>query len=168
VPKIEVTFDLDANGILHVKAKDLGTNQEQQIRIQGSSGLSESEIQKMVKDAERFASEDKDRKELIEIKNRAEQQVYHNRKLVKDHGDKLSASDKKDLEDACEALDKARQGDDRREIESAMERLEKAAHRLSEQLYKAAGADAQGAGPAPEGAAGGGGEGGSPHGSGPT
>jgi molecular chaperone DnaK len=139
VPKIEVTFDIDANGILNVKAKDLGTNKEQQIRIQASSGLSDAEVDKMVKDAERYASEDKDRKELIEVKNRAEQQAYHNRKLVEEHGGKLSDADKKELEDAIAAVDKAREGEDKKAIESSLERLEKAGYRLSEQLYKNAG-----------------------------
>jgi molecular chaperone DnaK len=143
MPKIEVTFDIDANGILNVKAKDLGTNKEQQIRIQASSGLSDAEVDKMVKDAERYASEDKDRKELIEVKNRAEQQAYHNKKLVEEHGGKLSDADKKELEDAIAAVDKAREGEDKKAIESALERLEKAGYRLSEELYK-------NAGPAPE------------------
>ena len=150
MPKIEVTFDIDANGILNVKAKDLGTNKEQQIRIQASSGLSDAEVDKMVKEAERYASEDKDRKELIEVKNRAEQQAYHNKKLVEEHGGKLSDADKKELEDAIAAVDKAREGDDKKAIESALERLEKAGYRLSEQLYKNAGPSA---GPGPEAAA---------------
>ena len=147
MPKIEVTFDIDANGILNVKAKDLGTNKEQQIRIQASSGLSDAEVDKMVKDAERYASEDKDRKELIEVKNRAEQQAYHNKKLVEEHGSKLSDTDKKELEDAIAAVDKAREGEDKKAIESSLERLEKAGYRLSEQLYKNAG-PAEGAGAA--------------------
>jgi molecular chaperone DnaK len=147
MPKIEVTFDIDANGILNVRAKDLGTNKEQQIRIQASSGLSDAEVDKMVKDAERYASEDKDRKELIEVKNRAEQQAYHNKKLVEEHGSKLSDADRKELEDAIASVDKAREGDDKKAIESALERLEKAGYRLSEQLYKSAG-PAEGAGAA--------------------
>jgi molecular chaperone DnaK len=154
VPRIEVTFDIDANGILNVKAKDLGTNKEQQIRIQASSGLNEADVQKMIKDAERYASEDKDRKDLVEVKNRAEQQVYHNRKLLKEHGEKLNAGDRRELEEALDALDKAREGEDRSAIEQAMERVEKSAHRLSEQLYRAAGADA-GAADAAAAAAGG-------------
>ena len=155
VPKIEVTFDIDANGILNVKAKDLGTHKEQQIRIQASSGLSDAEVDKMVKDAERYASEDKDRKELIEVKNRAEQQAYHNKKLVEEHGSKLSDADKKELEDAIAAVDKAREGDDKKTIESALERLEKAGYRLSEQLYKGAGPAADAGTAQPAGAAGG-------------
>ena len=155
MPKIEVTFDIDANGILNVRAKDLGTNKEQQIRIQASSGLSEAEVDKMVKEAERFASEDKERKEMIELKNRAEQQAYHNKKLVEEHGSKISDADKKELEEAIAAVEKAREGDDRKAIEESLERLEKAGYRLSEQLYKTAGA--AGAGPTesgPDGAAG--------------
>jgi molecular chaperone DnaK len=136
VPKIEVTFDIDANGILNVGAKDLGTGKEQKIQIQASSGLSSAEVDRMVKDAERYASEDKDRKELIEVKNRAEQQAYHNKKLVEEHGAKMSADDKKELEESIAAVDKAREGEDKKAIESALERLEKAGYRLSEQLYK--------------------------------
>jgi len=159
VPKIEVTFDIDANGILNVNAKDLGTGKEQKIQIQASSGLSSSEVDRMVKDAERYASEDKDRKELVELKNRAEQQAYHNKKLVEEHGAKMSASDKSDLEAAIAAVEKAREGEDKSAIESALQQLEKAGYRLSEQLYKNAGAtDAAAhaaspeAGPAPAGA----------------
>jgi molecular chaperone DnaK len=158
MPKIEVTFDIDANGILNVRAKDLGTNKEQQIRIQASSGLSDAEVDKMVKDAERYASEDKERRDLVELKNRAEQQAYHNKKLVEEHGAKMSAEDKSELESAIAAVEKAREGEDKAAIESALERLEKAGYRLSEQLYKnagAAGAASQAAspesGPAPSG-----------------
>jgi molecular chaperone DnaK len=158
MPKIEVTFDIDANGILNVRAKDLGTNKEQQIRIQASSGLSDAEVDKMVKDAERYASEDKERKEIIELKNRAEQQAYHNKKLLEEHGAKMSSADKSELEAAVAAVETAREGDDRSAIESALERLEKAGYRLSEQLYKnagaadaAAGAAAAGPGPGPAG-----------------
>ena len=139
LPKIEVTFDIDANGILNVRAKDLGTNKEQQIRIQASSGLSDADVEKMVKEAERYAAEDKERRELVEVKNKAEQQAYHNKKLVEEHGAKLSAADKKELEEAIAAVDKAREGEDRKAIETALERLEKAGYRLSEQLYKTAG-----------------------------
>jgi molecular chaperone DnaK len=153
MPKVEVTFDIDANGILNVNAKDLGTGKEQKIQIQASSGLSSSEVDRMVKDAERYASEDKDRKELIELKNRAEQQAYHNKKLVEEHGSKLSETDKKDLEDAIAAVEKAREGEDKKEIESSLERLEKAGYKLSEQLYKGAG-PAAGAGPDMSGAGG--------------
>jgi molecular chaperone DnaK len=158
MPKIEVTFDIDANGILNVKATDLGTKKEQQIRIQASSGLSDVEVEKMVKDAERYASEDKERKEIIELKNRAEQQAYHNKKLLEEHGAKMSDADKTELTEAVAAVEKAREGEDKSAIESTLERLEKAGYRLSEQLYKNAGADAAAsgappeAGPAPSGA----------------
>jgi molecular chaperone DnaK len=165
VPKIEVTFDIDANGILHVSAKDLGTGKEQKIQIQASSGLSSAEVDRMVKDAERYASEDKDRKELVELRNRAEQQAYHNKKLVEEHGSKMSASDRKDLEDAIAAVESARQGEDRKAIESALERLEKAGYKLSEHLYKNAGDGAAGGPPpvdAAQASAGASAEGGSP------
>jgi molecular chaperone DnaK len=140
VPKIEVAFDIDANGILNVKAKDLGTNREQDIRIQASSGLSESEVERMVKEAERFAAADRERRELVELKNRAEQQVYHNRKLLKEHGDKLAEDDRKELEGALDELDRVQGGEDRKAIAAGLERLEKAAYKLSEQLYRQAGA----------------------------
>src|SRR6185503_10548553 len=98
---------------------------------------------------ERFASEDKDRKEIVELKNRAEQQAYHNKKLVEEHGSKLSEADRKELEDAVAAVEKAREGEDKKEIEQALERLEKAGYRLSEQLYKTPGATGSGPEAAP-------------------
>ncbi len=146
VPRIEVTFDIDANGILNVKAKDLGTNREQQIRIQASSGLSDTEVDRMVKEAEKFAGEDKSRREMVELKNRAEQQAYHNRRLVKEHGEKLDEADRKALDEAIEEVDRAREGDDRARLEAALERLEKAGYKLSEKLYQDAGAAGAAAG----------------------
>ncbi len=142
VPKIEVTFDIDANGILNVKAKDLGTNKEQEIRIQASSGLSEGEVEKMVKEAERYASEDKARRDLVEVQNRAEQQAYQARKTITDHGEQIDDESKAELEAACEAVDAVREGEDQGAIEAAIEALEKATHKVSEQLYKAAGGPA--------------------------
>ncbi len=157
VPKIEVTFDIDANGILNVKAKDLGTNKEQEIRIQASSGLSEGEVDKMVKDAERHASEDKDRRELVDLKNRAEQQSYQARKLLEEQGEQIADEQKTALEEGADALDKARESDDKSAIEAALDTLEKATFKVSEELYKNQGPAAaaeQGAEAAPDDAAG--------------
>ncbi len=152
VPKIEVAFDIDANGILNVKAKDLGTNREQEIRIQASSGLSEDEVERMVKDAERHASEDKARREVVEIKNRAEQQVYHVRKLLEEQAEKLSDDSKRDLEEAVEAVEKVQGGDDKTAIEDALARLEKVSHKVSEEIYKTTGGAEGGVDPAAQAA----------------
>ena len=141
LPKIEVTFDIDANGIMNVKAKDLGTNREQEIRIQASSGLSDSDVERMVQEAERHASEDKDRRELVELKNRAEQQAYQAKKLIDENGEKLDDGDKAAVEAAMETVEKAREGEDKEAIEGALKDLETALHKVSEQLYKAQGGD---------------------------
>ena len=136
VPQIQVTFDIDANGILNVKAKDLGTNREQEIRIQASSGLSENEVEDMVRQAERFASEDKERRELVELKNRAEQQVYQARKLVKEQGEQLGDEQKSALERGADELEKAGEGDDKAAISAALESLEQTTYKASEAIYK--------------------------------
>ncbi len=139
VPRIEVSFDIDANGILNVKAKDLGTNKEQEIRIQASSGLSESDVDKMVKEAERFASEDKVRRELVEVKNRAEQQVYQAKKLLEEHADKIDDDDKSALEAAIKGAEDVQEGDDKDAIEAALKELETASYKISEEVYKQTG-----------------------------
>ncbi len=138
VPQIEVTFDIDANGILHVSAKDLGTGKEQSITIKSSSGLSREEIERMKKEAEEHREEDKRKRELVEEKNRAEQIAYAARKTLKEHGTKVSEADRNAIEEACKALDKAREGDDISAVRRAIEDLEQAMHKLSAALYEEA------------------------------
>jgi molecular chaperone DnaK len=147
VPQIEVTFDIDANGIVHVSAKDKATGKEQSIRITASSGLTEEEIEKMVKEAEMHAEEDKKKKELIEIKNQADTLVYTTEKTLKDVGDKISADDKKKIEDALEKLKKIKDSSDNKsEIEAAVNELTQASYKLAEHLYAQQGGGAQGSG----------------------
>jgi len=140
VPQIEVTFDIDANGIVHVSAKDSGTGKEQKIRIESSSGLSEDEIEKMVKDAEANAEADKALKEKVEIRNNADSLVFQTEKSIKEYGDKLSASDKESIEKAIEAVKEALKGDDTNLIKAKTEALTQAAHKLAEEMYKQQGA----------------------------
>jgi len=143
VPQIEVTFDIDANGILHVGAKDLGTGKEQKITITASSGLSKEEVEKMRKDAELHADEDKAKKEEIETRNEVDNAVYRTEKLVKDNADKISAEDKTKLETAMTAAKEALKGSDTAAIKSAGEKLNEAAQTVGAELYKAAAAKAQ-------------------------
>ncbi|MBX5484395.1 MAG: molecular chaperone DnaK [Myxococcaceae bacterium] len=140
VPQIEVTFDIDANGILNVSAKDKATGKEQKITITHSSGLDKSEVERMVADARAHEAEDKARRELVEVKNRAEQLVYQMEKLLKENGDKLAADTKKSVEDAMAEVNKVRSGNDKAAIESAVSRLEQASHKAAEEMYKTAGA----------------------------
>jgi molecular chaperone DnaK len=140
VPQIEVTFDIDANGILNVSAKDLGTGKVQQIRIESSSGLSEAEIQRMVKDAEANAGADKEDREKIETKNQADQLVAQTEKMLGEIGDKISDDDKKTIQVAVDDLKEKLKGNDHASIKSSMEALTKAAHKMAEELYKTAGA----------------------------
>ncbi len=142
VPQIEVTFDIDANGILNVGAKDLGTGKEQSIRITASSGLSEDEIDQMVKDAEMHSSEDKKKRELIETRNQADSLVYTTEKAVKEHGEKLDEDTKKAIESALEDLKKAMEGDDPEAIKSKTEALATASQKLGEVLYQQAQSEA--------------------------
>ena len=153
IPQIEVTFDIDANGILHVSAKDLGTNKEQSIRITASSGLSEDEIKNMVRDAESHSDEDKKKKQLVEAKNNADSLVYTVEKSLKDYGDKLSADEKREIEEALERCRNAKDtSSDPDEIKSASDRLTSVSHKLAEHLYQGAGAQAAGdGGEAPKG-----------------
>src|SRR6056297_1606853 len=136
VPQIEVNFDIDANGILNVSAKDLGTGKEQSIRITASSGLSEEEIDKMVKDAESHASEDKKNRELIEARNQADGLVYTTEKAVSEHSDKIDAETKQAIETALEDLKKAMEADDAEAIKSKTEALAQASHKLAEVMYQ--------------------------------
>ena len=138
IPQIEVTFDIDANGIVNVQAKDLGTGKEQKITITASSGLSKDEVDKMMREAESHADEDKKRREEIETRNRADQAVYAAERMLKDTGDKLSGSDRSSVETAIEELKKASAGTDIAAITSAMDALNKAQHTAAESLYKQA------------------------------
>lgn len=154
VPQIEVSFDIDANGILHVSAKDLGTNKEQSIRITASSGLNEEEIKKMVRDAESHTEEDKKKKQLAEARNHADTLVYTVEKSMSDYSDKISADEKKEIEDALENCKRIKDSStDPAEIKSATDRLTSVSHKLAEHIYKTAGAQAHaGAGGASQGA----------------
>src|SRR5471030_2768618 len=152
VPQIEVTFDIDANGIANVSAKDLGTGKEQKITITSSSGLAKEEVERMMKEAESHAGEDKKRRDEIEVRNRADQAVYAAERLLKDTGDKLSASDKQAIETAMDGVKKANEGTDAAAIQRALDQLTAAQHKAAESLYKQ-GAAAGG----PGGAAGSGG-----------
>jgi molecular chaperone DnaK len=142
VPQIEVTFDIDANGMVNVSAKDLGTGKEQKITITASSGLSKQEVERMMKDAESHADEDRKRREEIETRNRADQAVYAAEKMVQDMGDKLGASDKAAVEAAIESLKSAMSANDAAGMNRAMEQLTQAQHKAAEALYKQAGAAA--------------------------
>src|SRR6516225_7026460 len=137
VPQIEVTFDIDANGILHVGAKDLGTGKEQKITITASSGLSKDEVEKMRKDAEAHAEDDKKHREEIETRNEADNAVYRSEKMLKDNKDKISEGDKKDIEAAIEETKKAMADGDAAKLNSATDRLTQASHKLAEAMYKA-------------------------------
>ncbi len=142
VPQIEVTFDIDANGIVNVSAKDMGTGKEQSIRITASSGLSEEDIQRLVKEAEAHAGEDKKKQELIEARNKADSLIYGTEKSLKDLGDKAPAELRSDVEGKIAALKTAIAGEDLAAINSATEALTQSAHKLAEQLYQQQGAQA--------------------------
>jgi len=146
VPQIEVTFDIDANGILHVSAKDLGTGKEQKISITGSSGLSKDEVEKMQKEAELHAEEDKKAKEAIEIRNNADSLAYQCEKQLKELGDKIPAEKKAEIEAAIEAVREALKGSDTDAIKSTYDTLQNKFQAVSEDLYKAASAQAGAAG----------------------
>lgn len=163
VPQIEVTFDIDANGIVNVSAKDIATKKEQKITITSSSGLSKDEVDKMMREAESHAEEDRKRKEEIETRNHADQAAYAAERMLKDNGDKLSASDKQPIESAIEALRKAIEKNDVAEMKRTMETLNAAQHKAAETLYKAASAGGPDAG---GGASGGGAQAGAAGGAG--
>jgi molecular chaperone DnaK len=138
VPQIQVTFDIDANGILNVNAKDMATGKDQKITITSSSGLSKDEVERMAKDAEAHASEDKELREQIEAKNQLDSLVYQVEKMLKEHGDKISGTEKSDVETAVADAKKALEGTDVAAMNSARERLTQASHKLAEQMYKSA------------------------------
>lgn len=142
VPQIEVTFDIDANGIVHVSAKDLGTGKEQHIRIESSSGLSESEIDRMVKEAEANAENDKLEKEKVEAKNNADSLIYQTEKTLKEMGDKIGAADKQKIEAAIADLRQALNSDNTADIKAKTDSLQQAAYKIAEEMYKQQGAQA--------------------------
>jgi len=153
VPQIEVTFDIDANGIVHVSAKDLGTGKEQKIRIESSSGLSESEIDKMVRDAEQNAEADKEVRDRAEVMNESDNLLYTTEKSLKDFGDKVSDDDKSKIEASMEALKTSIQGGDLADIKAKVEELKQASYKLAEEMYKSQAAEQggqPGAGPGPD------------------
>jgi molecular chaperone DnaK len=144
VPQIEVTFDIDANGIVNVSAKDQATGKEQSIQITASSGLAQEEIDKLVKDAELHADDDKKRKEIVEARNHADALIYSTEKSIKDLGDKVDDDTKSNVESAVETLKKAMEGDDAEEIKKQSEALTTVSHKLAEAMYKQASQGAQG------------------------
>jgi len=141
MPKIEVTFDIDANGIIHVHAKDLGTNKEKSIQIKAGSGLSDEEIQRMIKEAEQFKSEDEKKKKLAETRNNADQLIYSTEKSLKEHGSKLNDTDKAAIETKMEELKKAMESDNEEAINAKVEELQQAAYKLAEEMYKQQGGE---------------------------
>ena len=163
MPQIEVSFDIDANGIVHVSAKDLGTGKEQKISLTGSSGLDKSEVERMVQEAEDHGEEDRAAREAADARNRADQLVYQVDKTLKDNGDKFGEDDRKPVDEALQAARDALEKGDVEQIKATTEQLEKVSHRLAELIYKAdpaaaqqaaagaagaPGADAPGSGPA--------------------
>jgi molecular chaperone DnaK len=149
VPQIEVTFDIDANGILNVTAKDKATNNEQKITITSSSGLSKDEVDKMARDAESHSADDRKRKDEIDARNRADSMVYQVEKMLKDHRDKVSEADAKTVEEALESAKKTMVGGSVEEINKAVDALTQASHKLAEAMYKSASAAPPPGGPTP-------------------
>jgi molecular chaperone DnaK len=152
MPQIEVAFDIDANGILHVSAKDRATSKEQSIRIEASSGLNESEIQKMVKDAEDHSQEDRKRKEAVEARNRADGLAYEVEKNLKEHEAKIDSALKTKIEDAVKNVREALKGDDAAAINSATDALQQVWHEAAAAMYQQAGTPGAGGGTPPPGA----------------
>jgi molecular chaperone DnaK len=148
VPQIEVTFDIDANGILNVAAKDMATGKDQKITITSSSGLSKQEVERLAKEAEAHAAEDKARREQIEAKNQLDSMVYNVEKMLHELGEKISGSERGDVENAVADAKKALESNDKQQMDQARERLTQASHKLAEQMYRAAQPQgAQGGGP---------------------
>jgi molecular chaperone DnaK len=138
VPQIEVTFDIDANGIVHVSAKDLGTGKENKVTITGSTNLSEEDIERMKKEAEMHEADDKKFKELVEARNKADQLVFSTEKTLQEHGDKVDEEEKKGIEEALAELKSVKDGEDKEAIDKAIENLSEKAHKLAEEMYKEA------------------------------
>jgi molecular chaperone DnaK len=147
VPQIEVSFDIDVNGILHVSAKDLGTQKEQKISITGSSGLSKEEVERMTKEAEAHAEEDRKAREKIELRNQADNVAYGAEKLIKENGDKLDPAKKKEAEDAVAAVREALKADDADQIKTTLEKLNTVMQTVSADLYSKTSAEAPSSGP---------------------
>ena len=138
MPQIEVTFDIDANGIVHVSAKDLGTGKEQKIRIESSSGLNEEDIQRMIKDADSHVAEDKKKRETVEVRNQADMLIYSVEKTLKEHGEKVDSGEKAKVETAVEKLRKAMESDSIEEMKKGMEEVQQASHKIAEMMYQQA------------------------------
>jgi len=138
VPQIEVTFDIDANGIVNVSAKDIATSKEQSIQITASSGLSKEEIDKLIKDAELHADDDKKKRELVDARNAGDALIYSTEKSIKDLGDKVDAATKSSVDGAISSLKKAMEGENTSEIKKLTEELTQASHKLAEAMYKQA------------------------------
>src|SRR5437762_8456564 len=154
IPQIEVTFDIDANGIVNVSAKDKGTGKEQQIRIQASGGLSETDIDKMVKDAEAHAAEDKKRRALVEAKNQGDALIHSTEKALSEHGDKVGQAERTGIENAIAALKEAIKSDNVDDIQAKTQALAQASMKLGEAMYKAqAAGGGEGAAPGGDGSA---------------
>ncbi|MCD6162891.1 MAG: molecular chaperone DnaK [candidate division Zixibacteria bacterium] len=146
IPQVEVTFDIDANGILNVSAKDLGTGKEQSIKIESSSGLSDAEVDKMKKDAEIHGEEDKKHRELVEARNKADSMIYSTEKSLKEYGDKISDDDKQKIEQAVNSCKEVLKSDDVEAINKAVEEVMSASHKLAEEIYKKTAAESAEAG----------------------
>ena len=169
MPQIEVSFDIDANGIMKVKAVDKATSKEQQIRIEASSGLSKDEVERMRSEAEAHAGEDKARRELVELKNQVDAVVHETEKQLREHGDKLSETDRKAIETAKEDLKQAAAGDDKEKLQSSLQTFQQKAQKLGEAIYAKQGAGAGGdAAPGGTPSGGGGTTGGAPGGDEPV
>ena len=141
MPQIEVAFDIDANGIVHVSAKDMATQKEQSIKITASSGLSKEEVDQLVKDAEAHSEEDKKRRETVEIRNQADSLIYGTEKNLQEHGDKIPEEEKTNIQEAIDGMKKAMEGDDVEAMKAAMQTLTTASHKLAEEMYKKTSAD---------------------------
>ncbi len=150
VPQVEVTFDIDANGIVHVSAKDMATQKEQSIKITASSGLSKEEVERLVKEAQSHTEEDKKKRELVEIKNQGDTLIYSTEKNLSEHGDKIGETEKTNITGAVDALRKAMEGTNLEEIKTAMQNLTTASHKLAEEMYKKASAESGSPGPSSE------------------
>jgi molecular chaperone DnaK len=149
VPQIDVTFDIDANGILNVSAKDMATGKDQKIQITSSSGLSKQEVDRMAREAEEHAAEDKARREEIEAKNQLDTLVYSVEKMLRENGDKISGSERGDVENAIADAKKALESNDKTQMDRAREQLTQASHKLAETMYRAAQPQQSTAGPGP-------------------
>ena len=147
IPQVEVTFDIDANGIVHVHAKDMATQKEQSIKITASSGLSKEEVERLVKDAQSHTEEDKKKRELVELKNQADTLIYSTEKNLSEHGDKIDPEEKTKITEAVDGLKKAIEGTDSEAIKTALQNLTTASHKLAEEMYKKASTDGQTGGP---------------------